>query len=99
MKAAGAESPFDVEALRKLAGDKAFARGQEYCRDGQVELLAVEPGKVLTTVTGSEDYRAELTGQGKNIDGECSSRAFQDFGLNAGSRCGAPRSTSKTAAS
>jgi uncharacterized Zn finger protein len=84
MKTAGAESRFDVEALRKLAGDKAFARGQQYCRDGQVELLAVKPNTVQATVTGSEDYRAELTGQGRNIDGECSCRAFQDLGLNAG---------------
>lgn len=31
---------FDVGALRTLAGDKVFARGEAYHRDGHVEILA-----------------------------------------------------------
>ena len=72
---------FDVEAVRRLAGDKMFARGQAYHRNGQVELIAIEPQRIVALVTGSEDYRAELTGRGTNIDGECSCRAFGDRGF------------------
>ena len=34
---------FDVDALRSLAGEKAFARGEAYHRGGQVEILVIEP--------------------------------------------------------
>lgn len=72
---------FDVEALRELVGDKVFARGQAYHRDGQVEILAVEPGRILARVAGTEDYRTELTGCGGDIGGECSCPALQDRGV------------------
>jgi hypothetical protein len=55
--------------------------GRPIIRDGQVELLVVEPASVVATVTGSEDYRTELTGEGKNITGECSCQAFEDSGF------------------
>jgi tetratricopeptide (TPR) repeat protein len=72
---------FDITALRELAGDKVFARGEAYHRDGQVVLLSIEPGRVLAQVAGTEDYRTVLTGRGKEIDGECSCRAFEDWGF------------------
>jgi uncharacterized Zn finger protein len=72
---------FDVDVLRKLAGAKVFARGEAYYRDGQVEIVLVKPGRVLAQVAGTEDYRAELTGSGKDFDGECSCRAWEDFGF------------------
>ncbi len=72
---------FDVDALRDLAGDKVFARGEAYYRDGQVQLLAVEPKRVLAEVAGSEDYRTELTGRGGEIGGACSCPAFEDWGF------------------
>lgn len=72
---------FDVEVLRELAGDKAFARGQAYYKDGLVEIVRLEPGRVLARVSGTEDYRSELTGRAANIDGECSCRAFEDRGF------------------
>jgi len=50
---------FDVDGL---AGDKVFARGLAYHQAGQVEILSLEPGRVLARVSGSEDYRSELTG-------------------------------------
>jgi hypothetical protein len=71
---------FDIDALRELAGDKVFARGEAYHRDGQVELLAIEPARVLAQVTGTEDHRTVLTGRGAKIDGECSCPAFDDWG-------------------
>ncbi len=36
---------------------------------------------VLAQVAGTEDYRTELTGHGEDIDGECSCRAFEDWGF------------------
>jgi len=72
---------FDVAALRTQAGAKVFARGEEYHRDGQVDLLSVERDRVLARVLGSEDYRTVLRGRGKKIRGECSCPAFRDWGF------------------
>jgi len=72
---------FDIDVLRELAGKKVFARGEAYYRDGQVEILAVEPGRVLAQVTGTEDYRTELKGNGEDVDGECSCPAWEDWGF------------------
>ncbi len=72
---------FDIDALRKLAGAEVFARGQEYHRDGSVQILSLNSKRVLAQVSGSEDYRAVLTGRGSDIDGECSCRAFADWGF------------------
>ena len=72
---------FDIDVLRELAGAKVFARGVAYHRDGQVEILSIKPGRVLAQVAGTEDYRTELRGDGEDIDGECSCRAFEDFGF------------------
>jgi len=72
---------FDVGTLRELAGDKVFARGEAYFRAGQVEILAIEPDRVLALVAGTEDYRITLTGTGTKIGGECSCPAFDNWGF------------------
>lgn len=72
---------FDLDALRDRAGDKAFARGESYHRAEQVRLLLIEPARVVAQVSGSEDYRTELTGRGKSIGGHCSCPAFSDYGF------------------
>ncbi len=72
---------FDIDALRDLAGEKSFARGEAYHREGQVVILSIEPERVLAQVAGTEDYRTELTGRGKEIGGECSCPAFEDWGF------------------
>jgi SWIM zinc finger len=74
-------SRFEIGALRALAGDKVFARGAEYHRDGLVQILALEPGRVLAEVAGNEDYRTVVTGHGTQIGGECSCPAFEDWGF------------------
>jgi hypothetical protein len=71
---------FDIAALKRVAG-AAFARGEAYHRDGRVELLAVEPGRVLAEVSGSEDYRVRLVRKGEEFGGECTCPAFEDFGF------------------
>jgi hypothetical protein len=80
MKAAS-RTRFDIAALRARAGAKVFARGEEYHREGQVELLSVERDRVLAQVAGSEDYRTVLEGRGKDIGGECSCPAYGDWGF------------------
>lgn len=75
------ESRFDIDALRDLAGQASFTRGQSYHRDGNVQLLAIEPARVVARVAGTEDYRTVLVGHGARIDGECSCRAFEDRGF------------------
>ena len=72
---------FDVGALQILAGEKVFARGQAYHRDDQVEILAVDAERVLAQVSGTEDYRTELSGRGEDIGGACSCPAFEDRGF------------------
>jgi hypothetical protein len=72
---------FDVEALRELAGDKVFARGEDYHRDGQVVILSIRADRVVAQVAGTEDYRTELSGRGDNIEGQCSCPAFTDWGF------------------
>jgi hypothetical protein len=75
------QSRFSIDALRDLAGDKVFARGEAYHRDGQVQILTIEPKRVLAQVAGTEDYRTELTGRGSNIGGHCSCPAYGDWGV------------------
>jgi hypothetical protein len=75
------QSRFSIDALRDLAGDKVFARGEAYHRGGQVQILTIEPKRVLAQVAGTEDYRTELTGRGRNIGGHCSCPAFRDWGV------------------
>src|SRR5919197_5163987 len=79
--AAKVRARFHLDTVRELAGGKAFARGQEYYRDGSVELLSVTPKRVVAQVAGTEDYRTVLTGRGTEIDGECSCPAFEDWGF------------------
>jgi tetratricopeptide (TPR) repeat protein len=80
MKSRG-QPRFDLDALRKLAGEKAFARGQVYHRDGHVRILALEAARVLARVEGTEDYRTQLTGRGERIGGACTCPAYDDWGF------------------
>lgn len=72
---------FDIEVIRALAGPKVFARGEDYFRGNQVQILDMETGRVLAQVIGSEPYRTELRDRANAIDGQCSCRAFEDFGF------------------
>ena len=72
---------FDIDSLREIAGEKVFARGEAYHREGQVAILSIEPKRVLAQVAGTEDYRTVLTGRGARIGGECSCAAFGDRGF------------------
>jgi len=72
---------FDPATLRDLAGDAVYARGESYHRSGQVELLSDDGRRVRARVAGTELYRVELRGRGREIAGECSCPAFTDHGF------------------
>lgn len=72
---------FDPEKVRALAGDRSFARGEAYHRDGQVNILSLTTKRVLAEVVGTENYRVELTAQGGTLGGSCTCRAFVDYGF------------------
>ena len=69
---------FDIAALREIAGDKTFARGCAYQADGRVEIVTIGDVRVIARVAGTEIYRCELTGRGKNFSGDCTCQAFAD---------------------
>jgi uncharacterized Zn finger protein len=72
---------FDVAKLRNLAGETVFARGAAYHKDGRVEISAIDGTRLLARVMGSEVYRCKLVGAGKEFSGDCSCRAFSDWGF------------------
>lgn len=80
-KANGDPPRFDVAMLREFAGDKVFARGVEYHKDAQVEIISIDSARVLARVMGSEVYRSQLEGTGKKFSGECSCPAFSNWGF------------------
>jgi tetratricopeptide (TPR) repeat protein len=68
---------FDINALEALAGSRVFARGQAYSRDGRVQIMTIDQTSIRARVTGSQDYRVELTGQGTNVGGTCTCPAVE----------------------
>lgn len=72
---------FDMAVLRELAGEKVFARGVAYHRDGQVEIVGMAPDRVSARVLGTQIYQVELTGAGSRVSGRCSCPAFSDWGF------------------
>lgn len=91
---------FDIDALKELVGEKAFARGEAYWRDGLVTIIDIDGKRVRAEVSGTENYRTIVTGQGRVLGGECSCPAFSDYGpckhmaaaalvANDGEACGA----------
>ncbi|MFO1208198.1 MAG: SWIM zinc finger family protein [Amaricoccus sp.] len=79
MKRAGAR--FEPERLRDAAGERAFARGAAYFRDGAVRLLGHDRATVTAIVSGGEDYSVRLTGRGGRFGGSCTCHAFEDSGF------------------
>lgn len=71
---------FDIGAVKAFVGDKAFARGEAYWRDGLVTIIDMNAARVRAQVSGTETYRTTVTGKGADIGGDCSCPAFTDFG-------------------
>lgn len=71
---------FDIDAMKAFVGDKVFARGEAYWRDGLVTIIDMNAARVRAQVSGTEIYRTTVTGRGGDIGGDCSCPAFSDFG-------------------
>jgi hypothetical protein len=72
---------FDVEKVRRAAGDKVFARGLEYQRQGLVDIVSIAARRVRARVLGSETYSTEVDAQTGDPGGRCSCPAYRDFGF------------------
>ena len=78
---AAAAPRFDVNALGEFAGEQVFVRGQDYHNGGAVQFLALEPDRMLATVSGTENYTVTLNGGGLKFEGSCSCPAFAERGV------------------
>lgn len=58
--------------LRELAGNKIFARGEDYFAEGRVEEMKERAGKLVAQVLGSEPYSVELWQRGAQLEYACS---------------------------
>jgi uncharacterized Zn finger protein len=74
-------APYDEARLRKAAGEKVFARGQDYADHGQVSLLSASADGVLAAAFGTMDYTVWLKRPGPEVSGHCTCPAFEDAGL------------------
>lgn len=72
---------FDLATLRDVAGERVFARGVVYHEDERVEIVKFERTRVVARVIGSEVYRCELAGTTRKFSGQCSCRAFSEWGF------------------
>ncbi len=72
---------FDVDALRRTAGAKVFARGSGYFDDGLVEIFSLGKERVRARVIGSEPYTVDLSYDGDKFHGHCTCPAWRDFGF------------------
>lgn len=52
--------PFDPGMLLSLAGEKSFARGQDYADHGQISVLSANGKGVLAAAFGTNDYTVWL---------------------------------------
>lgn len=72
---------FDVDALRRTAGAKVFARGSGYFDDGLVEIFSLGKERVRARVIGSEPYTVDLSYDGDKFHGHCTCPAWRDCGF------------------
>ena len=61
----------DLAALRRMAGTRSYARGEEYFARGQVRSLAEYAGTIVANVHGTREYRVKLRAEGRDIDYSC----------------------------
>jgi uncharacterized Zn finger protein len=59
------------EVLLKMAGDRYFARGEDYLRRGYVHDLAVEGDGLTARVSGTEEYYVELWAEDGKLQATC----------------------------
>ena len=60
-----------LRAVKELADDGSFSRGEEYQADGQVESITEHGDMIVAEVSGTRDYRIKLWAKGGRLDYSC----------------------------
>lgn len=60
-----------VALLERLAGDRSYARGAAYFRDGAVQNLVQTRDALAARVLGTEEYRVVLRPAGRSLSWSC----------------------------
>lgn len=71
MKSAKLGELLDRRALRKLAGERSYERGEDYFANGQVRSVAEDKGKLSANVQGAQPYRVGLWVEGGDVEYSC----------------------------
>ncbi len=67
------EASFNPSALRRMAGERSFARGEDYFNNGRVRSLEGYEGTITAKVHGDQGaYRVKLRDKGGGLDYDCS---------------------------
>ncbi|MBA3711017.1 MAG: SWIM zinc finger family protein [Pyrinomonadaceae bacterium] len=61
----------DTELLRDLAGPRSYERGENYAADGYVHSITEYKGKLVATVTGTNDYQVKLWVEHDALESSC----------------------------
>jgi len=64
-----------------LAGDKSYARGEDYAANGQIALISAGTDGILAIAYGTLDYTVWIASHGRAIEGRCTCPAYEDFGF------------------
>ncbi len=68
----------DARLLRRLAGARAYERGEGYFADGQVGALVEHDGSITAKVRGTRPYRVKLWRESDELDYACTCPVGQD---------------------
>lgn len=60
------------KSLRRLAGERSFERGRDYCADDLVRSLRFDGETIAATVAGTEAYRVKLWAEEGDLAYSCS---------------------------
>ncbi len=71
----------DRALLRRLAGGRAFERGEGYFRNGQVGAVVERGGKLTVRVDGTRTYRVALWSADDEVDWSCTCPVGHDGGF------------------
>lgn len=66
------------QRLKKLAGERSFARGLDYFHGGVVERLRIHSDRITAQVEGSDTYTVKLWRNGSDLDYDCTCPIGQD---------------------
>ncbi len=71
--------PLNISALRALAGDLWFERGEAYFQEGRVTELNEHNGKLNAVVSGTQDYGVRLRIEEDDLSYSCSCPLGEDL--------------------